>query len=419
MNKFINFLNNQNKYLFLIFFFIYQILLIIFYTSQVNYNINLLLHLNEQYYKLNSQTQFPSMVILKQEGYDGQFYYFISRFIYDPNIEKIYLDSVEFRFLRMGAALIYGIIPSFTGWNFYVMNALFINFLIFSISYILLYDLLKQENKYLAFIYLFNPFTILSNMLLLADTIFTGFFIIFLYLLKKAGISIESIEKPVKINYYYIAAMSTGILLILIKETVIFYFLTFLFLSRIKKNKVVYISFLFLLISFVIWYFSIKHYISSYPSFISLSEVSHTSRIRIPFESIKNIILHHISNFKLHNSIPIFLLILLYFSLLFNLKNLFSSISSQKTRQEVIYQFILYIPILFIITIIPVVDIEYWFAFDNISRIFLFAFLWIILLKNLKQNDYNDYYFLTLSIVFDFLFLIRYFYKKIREFYIL
>jgi hypothetical protein len=402
--------------------FIYLILsfiLILFYIKQADYNINLLLHVNYDVLELNPQMKFKNLVVLQKEGYDGQFYYFISRYIYDNKIKNLTLDSTYFRMLRIGSSLLYGIIPSLIGWNYYVYWVLFLHFFIFILSYLLFYRILDDDIKYLSIIYLFNPYTIISNMLLIGDTIFIALFMILIYCYTKLNFNLLNKNK-IKMNHFYYISLLLSIYLILIKETSLIYLSTFLFIFILKKDYKGILLNTVPIIIFFIWLFFVYNLFH----FSDLNPVSHTQRIRFPF---KDLLLFYFKSFnnmhsfrELSKFFPYILILFIYFSLLLQISNFlnlkyFKNISMTKFLL-ICNNLILYFPIGFIFLIISIVDIEYFLAFDNIFRIFSFSFLWILFIK-LDKKNYNDYSFFIFNFMITILLVLRYtLIKKIGNF---
>ncbi|GIX42096.1 MAG: hypothetical protein KatS3mg129_1829 [Leptospiraceae bacterium] len=415
-----NKLNLIQPFYLIILYILISLILILLYTKQVNYNINLLIHLNQNMLELNPEMKFKNLIILKDEGYDGQFYYFISRYIYDKNITNLVLDSTYFRMLRIGSSLLYGIIPSILGWEYYTYWVLILHIILFCYSFLLFYKILPSEKKYLSIIYLFNPFTIISNMLLIGDTIFISLFMIFIFLLYKCNFSLNQ-KKQIQFNKYYFLSILISILLILTKETLIFYLLPLCILFLLRKDFRGIFLILFTILIFIIWYKVIPIYFN----FTDLNPIKHTNRIRLPFHDY--ILFYFSSLNKIHTIydffkfIPYIIIFLLHISLLLQLKN-FIPINKNLFKQNfssILQNTILYIPIGLVFIIITMVDLEYWLAFDNIFRIFTFAFLWMSVLE-IENKFYKNYGFYFFSILITFLLLFRYsIIKKIGAFTIL
>ncbi len=391
-------------------------LLILFYTRQANYNLNLLIHVNESMLNYNPSMQFKNLLVLKQEGYDGQFYYFISRYLYDKNIHDITLDSTTFRMLRIGSSILYGFIPFFIGWEYYTYWVLLIHYILFLFSYFEFYKVLDDNKKYLSIIYLFNPYVIISNMLLIGDTIFISLFMIFISVLMKINFDFDK-KNQIEINNYYWFILILGMMIALTKETSLFYFITFGFIFLIKKDIKGIVLIIIPILVLLIWYILVHNYFH----FHDLNPLSHTSRIRIPFLEMmgfyKNLLYSLSSLMDFMKSIPYFIILLLYLYLI--LLGFKVIIHSSKDFFYIIKNLILFFPIIIIVIIIAVVDLEYWLAFDNIFRIFSFAFLWLLFL-DFKNKVNHLFGFYVLNLIITILLIFRYsIIKKIGAFFIL
>ncbi|MFN3603543.1 MAG: hypothetical protein ACK4UJ_02400 [Leptonema sp. (in: bacteria)] len=402
----------------ILFYLIFHFYLVFSYTKQTNYNFNLLIHINQKYIELNPETKFSSLVVLEQEGYDGQFFYFLSRYIYDKNIKTVTLDSSTFRMLRIGVSVLYGFLPYYLGWSNYAILGILLNILIFIVSFIMLYKLLDQDSKYVSFFYLFNPFSFVSNMLLIGDNFFISFFVIFAYFFSKS-LGRENHKK--KQMLYYFGSLFFSIFLVFLKETALFYFLPLFFYFFIKKDMKNTLLFSIPIWFFFIWFFMIKSYIKVE----EISSLSHLERIRVPFKDLVffyfSLIENFITNRNFSKTFPYILLLFILISLGFQLINFLRIYNNFKELITLkFFELFFYAPIALVILSVVIVDYEYWLAFDNIFRIFAFAFLWIIFLIVLRKlEDYNDYGFFFLLTITTVLLGIRYYYKKIGDFTIL
>lgn len=407
MIKFIKNILNRITFLQAILIYLFlSILLILFYTKQANYNINLLIHLNESFLNYNPEMEFKNLLVLKTEGYDGQFYYFISRYIFDSNIHDLTLDSTSFRMLRIGSSILYGLIPAVIGWEYYAYWVLFFHHMLFLFSYFLFYKILDEDIKYLSIIYLMNPYVIISNMLLIGDTVFISLFMMFVYLLIKIHFNFD-FKTKIAMNTNYWIALFLAIYIAITKETSLFYFIPLWIIFLLKKDIKGLALISIPVIILLIWYILIHYYFN----FQDLNPISHSNRIRIPFVDMflfyKNHLLSNPSILNLIKSLPYFIILIMYISLLFIGINVIKSSLQTRNIFYKIKDIITFIPVGIIIIIIAIVDLEYWLAFDNIFRIFSFAFLWLLFL-NLKDNNYKFYGFYIFNLIISLLLIFRY-----------
>lgn len=412
----INFLNKIHPIYYVIFYLIFHFFLIFLYIKQADGNINLLIHINQKYFELNPKTKFPSMVILKESGYDGQFFYFISRYLYDKNIENITIDSSSFRLLRIGSSILYGFFPSFFGWNTYAYFGIFLNLLIFIISYFLFYSLLSLDQKYISFFYLFNPFSIISNMLLIGDNFFISFFMIFLYFLQKSNFSFF---ENTNINiFYYFLSFILAIFLVFLKEISLIFFIPLVVYSLIYKKKKGMWLFFPPIFVFFLWLLFIPKFFQIF----EISSISHIERIRTPFLDLFRFYFFLFSNFfnlkDFLKVIPYILILIIFIVLMIQLINFFRFYKNFRDLFSIkFWELLFYFPIAFNLFSILIVDYEYWLAFDNIFRIFSIAFLWNLFLRILKKH--TDYRFFYLIFIITILLIFRYSFKKVGEYFIL
>lgn len=415
--QFTSIINSISPFCVIIFYLLFFFTILFFYTKQTQGNLSLLIHINEKYIQLNPKLKFPSMIILKNEGYDGQFFYFLSRYLYDSEINSITVDSSFFRLLRVGASLLYGVLPSLFGWKYYAFLGILINIFIFLISFWLLYRILNNHNKYIAFLYLFNPFSLISNMLLIGDNFFISFFIFFLYFYLRATSELDTYKQ----NLYYFFTFLVSVFLVLTKETANFYFFPLVLYSLIHKKKKETLVFFFPIMVSFLWIYVLNQY-------FKLQEVSsstHLERIRFPFVDMFYFYITLLQNIKsivdIFKSIPYFLLLIMLLSLGLQILNFIRLFTNFKLFFSIkIFEFLFYFPIAMSLFSILIVDYEYWLAFDNIFRIFVFAYLWnLYLICSPKFKQFNNYYFFLFLFFITLLLIPRYYFKKIGDFIIL
>ncbi len=419
LSKITNFkhrINTISPFYFIIFYLIFHFTIIFLYTKQAEWNLSLLIHINEKFIQFNIETKFPSMVVLKKEGYDGQFFYFLSRYLYDSEIESITVDSSFFRLLRIGVSVLYGFLPFWFGWKYYAILGILLNIVIFFISFWLFYQMVDKNHKYMAFLYLFNPFSLVSNMLLIGDNFFISFFIIFWFFY----IKFTSESNPIKQKLYFGLSILVSIVLVSLKEAANFYFIPLFLYSLLHKKKKESFLFLLPILVSLLWIYVINFF-----KIHEVSTITHLERIRIPFVDMFNFyssLIQNINSFiDIFKSIPYFLLLFILISLALEFLNFirlyknFSDLFSIK-----VFELLFYFPIAIVVFSIVVVDYEYWLAFDNIFRILAFAYLWNLYFLLIPKFKHFSNYYLFLSIFLITILLVpRYNFKKIGEFIVL
>ncbi len=99
----------------------------------------------------------------------------------------IILDSYYFRLHRIGLSFISGFLSSLFGFQYYPALTLGLLVFTFLVSFFCLYTILPDKNKVLALVYLFSPYSLNSNLLLVADSLFVSLAIIGYYFYKRSS----------------------------------------------------------------------------------------------------------------------------------------------------------------------------------------------------------------------------------------
>lgn len=158
--------------------------LILFKTAPYDHSLSALIGIWEGFYEINPNLVDSHFVIYKSGGYDGQFFYLLAKDLFVSSDWDLIVDSYFFRFHRLGLSLLTGAISNLVGFSYYPIITLFILFSTFLISVFCLYSLLPKSKKWYVTFYLFSPFSLNANLLLVADSLFVSFGIIAFYFFK-------------------------------------------------------------------------------------------------------------------------------------------------------------------------------------------------------------------------------------------
>ncbi|MCW7470912.1 AZOBR_p60025 family cell surface glycopolymer formation protein [Leptospira kanakyensis] len=158
--------------------------LVYFKTAPYGHSLSALIGIWEGFYEINPNLVDSHFVIYKSGGYDGQFFYFLAKDLFDSGDWGLIVDSYHFRFHRIGLSLFTGFFSHFLGFSYYPAITLSFLFLVFFLSVFCLYSLLPEKSKWFVIFYLFSPFSLNANLLLVADSLFVSFGIIAFYFFK-------------------------------------------------------------------------------------------------------------------------------------------------------------------------------------------------------------------------------------------
>lgn len=404
MKKFKNFLNQIN-FIYMITIYIFLLLCLVFFkTKSYEFNISSLIGIWKGFAELNPTLIEKGFIVYNDGGYDGQFFYLISKSLFINGFDTFpILDSFYLRFNRLGLSLLSGTITSVFGFKYYPYTTLSLLTVFHIYSFFLLHKLLSYKNKYLSYFYLFSPFALNSNLLLVADSLFTSFVIISIYIMNFRGVNFFNTNfTENKQTYKILKSFFTFLILIficLIRESgiiiLVSFFIICIYQKDFKNTILIFVAGLSYFVLITIFKLTFKAYLGTNPlGFLDLIDYPlagfYNSIQFNSFTDAKNI-LRELAKF------PIFMFFLL---LILNIKNI-----------KNIKDFILYIPVFFILFTAGVGEVGYWLSFDNISRMFTLSIVWLILLKN-KEEQYNDYYALLLSFFILILLVIRIMYIK-------
>lgn len=151
-------------------------------TSQINFG--------KEFADQNAPETPPGAVVFLGEegnlgaGYDGQIFYYYSRMLSGFHLDWPKGFETSFRAPRIG----YPLLVSPFGWfGRYgtVFGMYFLHLLLLPLSFLALRDLLSEDKKYLAGLYLLSPFTLGSYVLLVSDTVMIGLVVLSYWAYKK------------------------------------------------------------------------------------------------------------------------------------------------------------------------------------------------------------------------------------------
>jgi hypothetical protein len=362
-------------------------ILILLKIGSYEYNLSSLIGIWKGFADQNSNLINKGFVIYNDGGYDGQFFYLISKSLFTEGLQSFpILDSFFLRFNRIGLPVLAGVLNTIIGFQFYPITTFLLLLFFHLLSFYLLYKILDSEIKYLSYFYLFSPFSLNSNLLLVSDSLFVSFAIICIYQIK---IKLNEANASL-FNFVLLFLISLGTCLI--KESGMVIIFTFMLIELIDKNHK---NSLVLLLS-IVAYLIITQLFKLLPKIHQgTNPLGFLDLIDYPlFGFFKSIQLKSISNIKsLIKEFAKFPIFIFYIILILNLKNIINFRS-----------LLLNIPIAFILFTAGVGEVGYWLSFDNISRMFTISIPWIILLKQ-ENKAHNDYYALYLGFLI-FLFLI-------------
>ncbi|HMW03828.1 MAG TPA: hypothetical protein PK079_03540 [Leptospiraceae bacterium] len=373
------------------------------YIKITPYDLNLssLIGLWQGFANLNSHLIDNNFIVFYDGGYDGQFFYLISKQLFMNGLENLpILDSFFIRFNRLGLSLLAGTFSYVIGFQYYAIITLLVLHFIHLMAFILIRKILSNENKYLSLYFLFSPFALNSNLLLVSDSLLASFIVFSIYALDKYTIIqvSQSTKKELSWSSLFLLLFIL-IFLCLIKESGIVILFSLLFVSLIENGTRNIFPILFSIILYLLIINLLKISINPNPG---TNPLSFLQLIDFPlFGFFKSIQFHPSMDIKsLFREMAKFPVFIFFILLTLNLLNI-------KTPRKLF----LSIPILFVLFTSGIGEVGYWLSFDNISRMFTISIPWIILLKE-DDSAHNDYYALAFSIILLLLLIIRIVYIK-------
>lgn len=402
MNTLKNRFLNLHPVIYISIYILFISLLILVKIYPYNYNLSSLIGIWKGFAETNTGLIEKGFIIFNNGGYDGQFFYLNSRFLFSGSLDNPpFLDAFFLRFNRMGMSLLTGFFCLFTGFNFYPIIALFVTTITHITAYLLLHRMLTF--KYSALFFLFSIFSINANLLLVSDSLLISLVIILFYFIKPMLIN-RTAEITSKKTQTTIFLLSLFILLT--KENGITFIIPLMLLVSINRHFKTAAT---LSLSLFIYYLIIVLVKKTIPAHPGTNPLSFIDLIDYPLAGfIKSINFNTELGIKaIAREFAKFPLFIFYILLILNLINIKS-----------LRNLILFLPILFIISVTSISEVGYWLTFDNISRMFTGSIPWIILLKE-EIQDYKDFGLLYFSLFLLGLLTVRIIWlKQVMDFYI-
>ncbi|WP_244594493.1 AZOBR_p60025 family cell surface glycopolymer formation protein [Leptospira ryugenii] len=360
------------------------------------YQLSSLIGIWDGFAEVNPELINQGFVVFKDGGYDGQFFYLIAKSIFQENHWGLVVDSYFFRMHRLGLSLAIGLPSYLFGFSYYPQIAICVLWIAFLYSFFCLYQLLP-DRKYLALFYLFSPFTLNSNLLLVADGFFTSLSIISLYLLRK--------DRPIFILLFFLT------LTVVTRELGITLLPCYFFYLYNKEKKTHAFSMFFPILVFISLLICLRLFP---PTHLGTNPLDFKDMTDLPlFGFIKSFFDSGTFHFQLKESPKfIFLLMLLLLSLFFilNLKRIITEIDAQLV--------IILAPILVSLGVIFIAEEGYWRSFDNLSRMFTWCLPNVILLLERIRSKWLSAFLFCSSSLFLFLLIRILFITPNKEFYL-
>ncbi|TGM77879.1 AZOBR_p60025 family cell surface glycopolymer formation protein [Leptospira bouyouniensis] len=364
-----------------LFFFILGVLGLIDYKiTPYDHSLSSLIGIWEGFYEINPNLVDPNFVIYKSGGYDGQFFYLLAKDLFNENDWSLIVDSFYFRYHRIGLSFITGLFSHFLGSEHYPVITLTLLFFTFSASVYYLFKLLPDESKWLVLFYLFSPYSLNSNLLLVADSFFVSLAIISYYFYR---------EKKFAIAFVFF------LLTVFTRELGILFLAPIVFVSLFKREwKNVFLfslpGILFLAFLFYGW--------MNTPNHLGTNPLGFKDMTDGPlFGFVKSFFDQNTFQFK-PKELP---KLLFLFSFLSILIVCYSSI-----KESFLKDIDILIPILGSMFVIAIAEQGYWRSFDNLSRMFTLILPFSLLLHDVTKR-YSFRFFLGTSIVLFIFLLIR------------
>ncbi len=176
---------------------IYGILVILFLYSLVtlslwkkyNWNPSCMVHFGLEFADRN-RADTPRGVIVEKgsasdlgSGYDGQIFYYYSRTVSKLDTWPKGFDE-SYRAPRIGFPFLIGLFGLFGEW-WAIFGMYFWNIVLFILSYLALREILSQDFSFLAWFYIFSPFSLGSYSVLVSDSVMTSLVILAYYFFSK------------------------------------------------------------------------------------------------------------------------------------------------------------------------------------------------------------------------------------------
>lgn len=352
--------------------------LIYFKTAPYEHSLSALIGIWEGFYEINPNLVDPQFVIYKSGGYDGQFFYFLAKDLFVGGDWDLIVDSYHFRFHRMGLSLFVGAVSNAVGFSNYPLITLLFLMLTFSTSVFCLYSLLPETKKWFIVFYLFSPYSLNANLLLVADSLFVSFGIIAFYFFKN--------KKDLLAVFFFL-------LMVITRELGVLFLIPIVYKALLEKRgrKV----FLYSLPGVAFLCLVVYGWIQP-PNHLGTNPLGFRDMTDFPlFGFFKSFYDAGSFQFKL-KEFPKILFFISFIAL--------SVVSLQSLKESFSNNMPLLIPIFGSLFVILIAEEGYWRSFDNLSRMFTLILPFSLLLEGALKRPFLRL-FLGISITL-FLFLI-------------
>ena len=388
-------LNHLSPFAPIALFLIVLILLTAARIAPYGYRMSALIGMEQQFIDLNPGATFEGLVVFKDSGYDGQFFYLIARVLFDPSFFEPVLDTYRMRMGRIGMSLLVGLPASLLGWQSYALIAFTILQLVHILSFLSLRSMLSEKNRYLALFFLFSPFSYNSSLLLVSDSLMVAVAVLGLAMLEKGGFrfSTDGEDRTDYRSRWTIGATLLLCFLVTIRDTALFALapIVLLFLYR-KSLRGVLLAALPVLV-FLAWMAAVR-LLETHPG---SNPVHYDAKLGGPmvgfFQSLNGEAFASIKGAAREMSKYLNLIYLLIMvSTFFYIRSLLAAA--------------LFSPLIFTAALSVFSVVEYWATFDNVNRMFTLSIPIMALLRDRIPNMRSHGLFL-LSVVFLLLLAVR------------
>lgn len=360
-----------------------------------DYRMSALIGMEQQFIDLNPKATFEGFVVFRDSGYDGQFFYLIARYLFDPSFSEPVLDTYRMRMGRIGMSLLVGLPASLLGWQNYALIAFAILQLIHILAFLSLRSMLSEKNRYLALFFLFSPFSYNSSLLLVSDSLMVAVAVICLAMLEKGGFrfSADGEDRTDYRSRWTIGAALLLCFLVLIRDTALFALapIGLIFLYRMSLRGVILAALPVLV--FLTWMAAVR-LLETHPG---SHPVHYDAKLGGPmvgfFQSLNGEAFASIKGAAREMSKYLNLLYLLI------MVSTFIYIRSLPTAA-------LFSPLIFTAALAVFSVVEYWATFDNVNRMFTLSIPIMVLLRDRIPNMRSHGLFL-LSVIFLLLLAVR------------
>ncbi|XDD48441.1 AZOBR_p60025 family cell surface glycopolymer formation protein [Leptospira sp. WS39.C2] len=376
-----------------IFFFILGVFGIVYFkTAPYQHSLSSLIGIWEGFYEINPNLVNSSFVIYKSGGYDGQFFYFLAKDLFYENEWSLIVDSFYFRYHRIGLSFITGLVSHFIGSEHYPLITLVILFFTFIGSIYCLYQLLPNDSKWIVLFYILSPYSLNSNLLLVADSLFVSLAIIGFYFYKEKKFMISIL--------FFLATVFT-------RELGVLFLAPIVLVAFYKKDwKQVFLfstpGILFLAFLFYGWLQT--------PNHLGTNPLGFRDMTDFPlFGFVKSFFDQNTFQFKL-KEIPKLLFMISFLSMGF--------VCYTSIRNSVLKDINLLFPIIGSLLVILIAEEGYWRSFDNLSRMFTLILPFSFLLTDVTKRKSFWIFLGTSLLLFIFLIIRILFITQTKEYFL-